>query len=195
MGLCNEVSKMNKFKTVLLAGVISLPMVAVAQAADNNAYVPPDSATTTSFYLRSDVGASFLRWSGGNDDTSWVFDGGAGYDSGDFWRADLTANWSGDYSIAPGAKIDTTTVLGNVYFDWKNDSAFTPYVGAGLGYGWVAGPGFNDKSGLAFGLAAGVSVDMTTNLALDMGYRFHDISISGPDTMEHQVTAGMRFKF
>ena len=186
---------MNMLKTILLAGLVSLPLVAVAQAADADPYVPSEASTTTGFYLRGDAGASFLNWSGGKDDTSWVAGGGVGYQFNDNFRTDLTVDWSGDYSIAPGATLGTTVVLGNGYFDWKNNSMFTPYVGAGLGYGWAAGSGYNDTSGLAYSLAAGVSVDMTSNLALDVGYRFRDIVISGDDPMEHQVTAGIRFKF
>ncbi len=186
---------MNILKSVVLAGVVALPMSFAAQAADNNPVVPSELSTMSGFYLRGDLGASFLTWSGGNNDTAWVAGGGVGYQFNDFLRMDMTVDHTGQYSIAPGAKIDTTAVMGNVYLDWKNDTAFTPYVGGGIGYGWVKGPGFKDDKGLALGLAAGVSVDMMSNLALDVGYRFRDIGISGPDTMEHQVTAGLRFKF
>jgi opacity protein-like surface antigen len=194
-GLCNEVSKMNKFKTVLLVGVLSLPMVAMAQAADQDAPIPSEASTMTGFYLRGDVGASFLDWTGGDNDTTFVVGGGVGYQFSDFLRADVTVDTTGDYTVAPGSTINTTAVLGNVYFDWKNDSAFTPYVGAGIGYGWISGPVFPGNEGLALGLAAGVSVDMTSNLAVDVGYRFRDIGSTAPNTREHQVTAGMRFKF
>ena len=186
---------MSMLKTILLAGLVALPFAAAAQAADNDAYVPSDAATTTGFYLRGDVGASFLNWSGGNDDTAWTAGGGVGYQFNDNFRTDLTVDWSGGYDIAPGATLDTTVVLGNAYFDFKNNSMFTPYVGAGLGYGWASGPGYVDTSGMAYSLAAGVSIDMTQNLALDVGYRFRDIVVSSDDPMEHQVTAGIRFKF
>jgi opacity protein-like surface antigen len=186
---------MKFLKMILLGGLVSVPMFSIAQAADANAYVPSEVATTSGFYLRGDAGASFLNWSGGDDDTSWVAGGGFGYQFNDNFRADMTTDWSGDYSIAPGAKLDTTVVLGNVYFDWKNDSMFTPYVGGGLGYGWAQGKGFKDDSGFAAGLAAGVAIDMTSNLSLDVGYRFRNIMIDGNDPREHQVTAGIRFKF
>lgn len=186
---------MSILKSILLVGLVSVPFVAAAQAADADPFVPTEVSTTTGFYLRGDVGASYLSSNIGSNDTSWVAGGGLGYQFNDNFRFDLTADRSGDYSIAPGAKLNTTTVLGNIYFDWKNDSAFTPYVGAGLGYGWAAGPGFTDAEGLAAGLAAGVSVDMTSNLALDVGYRYRDIMINGNDPTEHQVTAGIRFKF
>ena len=90
---------------------------------------------------------------------------------------------SGDYHIAPGAEISTTTVLGNGYLDWANDIDVHAlcrcwcrlWLGDGSG-------GAADKDGLALGLAAGVAVDLTNNLAVDVGYRFRDIMISGPDT-------------
>ncbi len=186
---------MKFLKMVILAGLVSAPMLSVAQAADANAFVPSEVSTTSGFYLRGDAGASFLNWSGGDDDTTFVAGGGFGYQFNDNFRADMTADFSGDYSIAPGAKLDTTILLGNVYFDLKNDSMFTPYVGGGLGYGWAQGSGYKDDSGFAAGLAAGVSVDMTTNLALDVGYRFRTIMVNGNDPREHQVTAGIRFKF
>ena len=186
---------MTMLKTILLAGLVSLPMLATAHAADADAYVPSEASTTTGFYLRGDAGASFLNWTGGTDDTAWVAGGGVGYQFNDNFRTDLTVDWSGDYSIAPGATLGTTVVLGNAYFDWKNQSMFTPYVGGGLGYGWVSNSALADTKGMAYGLAAGVSVDMTSNLALDVGYRFRDVVVTGADPLEHQVTAGIRFKF
>jgi opacity protein-like surface antigen len=188
---------MKVFKSVLLAGVILVPMAVAAHATDMAPDVPSDVATTSGLYLRADVGASFLNWSGGANDRNYVGDLGIGYDFGDGFRTDLTGSWSGAYNIAPGATLDTRIILGNVYYDWKNDSGLTPYVGAGLGYGWTnaVGGGYTSTSGVAAGLALGVSYDMTNNLALDVGYRFHDIWTTGATPAEHQVTAGLRFKF
>ena len=188
---------MNILKSVLLAGVVALPLSVAAQAADMAPDVPSDVETSQyGIYLRADAGWSFLEWSGGADDNAHVFGGGIGYQFDDNFRADITADWTGDYRIAPGAEISTTTVLGNVYFDWKNDSMFTPYVGGGVGYGWVDGSGTaSNDSGLALGLATGVAVDLTNNLSVDVGYRFRDIMVSGPNTYEHQATVGLRVKF
>lgn len=183
---------MKNFKVLLLAGVIAVPFAVTAKAADID---PPAAADPqmVGLYLRGDIGWSFLEWSGGDDDDNFVAGGGVGYRFNDSFRMDVTADISGDYEIAPGAEISTTTVLGNAYFDWANDSMFTPYVGAGLGWGFVDGA--VDDDGLAFGLAAGVSLDLTNNLAIDTGYRFRDIMIEGEDTQEHQVTTGIRFSF
>ncbi len=186
---------MKAFKISLLAGLVALPFVASAQAADLAPAAPADNSEAMGLYLRGDAGMSFLNWSGGNDDYGYLAGGGIGYRYNDNMRMDVTVDWAGQYSIGSGADLSTTTVLGNLYYDWANDSAFTPYVGAGIGYGWVANDGGEDKSGLALGLAAGVAVDLTSNLALDVGYRFRDTMVSGSDPMEHQAVVGLRYSF
>ncbi len=188
---------MKMFKSILLAGVVALPLAVSAQAADIAPDVPTEVETSQmGLYVRGDAGWSFLEWTGGADDDAHVIGGGIGYQYNDMFRMDVTGDFTGDYEIAPGAEISTTTVLGNAYIDWANDSMFTPYVGAGVGYGWVNGSGTAvDKDGIAFGLATGVAVDLTNNLAVDVGYRYRDIMVSGKDTQEHQGTVGLRVKF
>jgi opacity protein-like surface antigen len=180
--------------TISLLGLTALALP--VHAADMQ---QPDVSANTyqnmGFYLRGDIGWSMLKWSGGNDDDAIALGAGIGYQFNDNLRADIRGDWAGNYKIAPGAKMNVSTVLGNMYFDWKNDSAFTPYVGAGAGYGWTNVKGGTDHNGFAYALQAGVAVDLTNNLALDVGYRFRDVMISGHDPMEHQVLAGMRFKF
>lgn len=186
---------MKAFKISLLASLILLPIAVSAHAAD----LDPEAATGNNeamgLYLRGDLGWSFLDWSGGSDDSALSLGGGVGYQFNENMRTDLTVDWTGDYSVAPGADMSTTTVLGNLYFDWANDSAFTPYVGAGLGYGRVSDTPTGDHSGLAYGLTAGVAMGLTDNIALDLGYRFRDTLISGSDPTEHQIVAGVRFSF
>ncbi len=188
---------MSFLKTLILASAVAVPMSMSAHAADISPDVPSEVETSTmGIYARGDIGWSFLEWSGGADDNAFVGGGGLGYQFNDMFRMDVTADWAGDYEIAPGAEISTTTLLGNAYVDWANDSMFTPYVGAGVGYGWVNGKGgASDKDGVALGLTTGVAVDLTNNLAVDVGYRFRDIVTSGKDTMEHQATVGLRVKF
>lgn len=185
---------MKAFKILLLSGLVSLPLAAAAQAADLDAPVATESEAM-GLYLRGDAGASFLEWSGGDDDMGMVFGGGIGYRYNDWMRADVTVDWAGKYDTGLAGDLSTVTVLGNLYYDFANESAFTPYVGAGAGYGWVNNGVNGDDSGFAVGLAAGVAVDLTQNLALDVGYRFRDTFISGANPLEHQVTAGLRFSF
>lgn len=181
---------MRALKISLLAGALLMPVS--AYAADIG---PAPETEAMGLYLRADAGVSFLQWSGGDDDTGAVFGGGIGYRYNDNMRADITVDWAGKYDVAPGAKMSTTTVLGNLYYDFANESAFTPYIGAGAGYGWVRNTPTGNENGFALGLTAGVAVDLTQNIALDVGYRFRDTFISGPDSKEHQVTAGLRFSF
>ena len=54
--------------------------------------------------------------------------GGVGYRFNDNMRTDLTVDWAGKYNIGAGANLSTTTVLGNLYYDLDNDSAFTPML-------------------------------------------------------------------
>ncbi len=69
-----------------------------------------DDTEVTSFYLRGDLGWSFLEWSGGDDDSAVSLGGGVGYQFNENMRADITADWAGDYNVAPGADMSTTTV-------------------------------------------------------------------------------------
>lgn len=184
---------MQAFKTSLLAGAILASAGFAAQAAE--ADVPAGDYQAMGFYLRGDIGWSFLDWAGGSDDDAFTVGAGAGYRFYDNMRADLRLDWAGDYDVAPGADLSVSSVLGNFYFDWANDSSFTPYVGAGLGYGWTnASPG-NDKDGFAYALMAGVAVDLTENIAIDTEYRFRDVMVSGSDPFEHQFMTGLRFEF
>jgi opacity protein-like surface antigen len=189
---------MKAFKFSLVAGLMLVPFAVAAQAADLEPVPTPDPVANSEamgFYLRADAGLSFLEWSGGSDDNAFVGGGGIGYRYNENLRTDLTIDWTSKYNIGAGADLSSTTVLGNLYYDWANDSAFTPYVGAGVGYGWTYFDPGKDRSGLAVGLTAGVAVDLTENLALDVGYRFRDTMIKGSDPMEHQIMAGVRFSF
>jgi opacity protein-like surface antigen len=165
-----------------------------AQATDAET-VPADTYQAMGFYLRADAGWSFLEWAGGDDDSAFAVGGGAGYRFNENMRADLRLDYAGQYSVAPGADMSVSTVLGNLYFDIPTNTAFTPYVGAGVGYGWASIDNAKDKDGLAYGLMAGVGIDLTDNITLDAGYRFRDVMTSGSDPMEHQILTGLRFEF
>lgn len=191
---------MKSFKLALLASALSLAGMAAAQAADISEPVPvpetPQEYAAMGWYLRGDIGWSFLEWSGGDDDSALVVGGGVGYRWSENMRSDLRVDWAGDYDTGDNGDLNTTTVLGNLYFDWANESAFTPYLGAGVGYGWVNASGDgDDDDGFAYALMAGVSVKLADTISLDTGYRFRDVLISGPDPYEHQIMTGLRFEF
>jgi opacity protein-like surface antigen len=186
---------MKAYKKLLLAAVMVTGAASAAQATDLGNNVPAETYQALGFYLRADAGWSFLDWSGGKNDNNVAVGGGVGYRFNDNLRTDLRVDYAGKYSVAPGSDMSITTALGNLYFDIPTGTAFTPYLGAGVGYGWAPVSNGPDKNGLAVGLMAGVGVDLTNNLTLDVGYRFRDIMSSGSDPMEHQVLAGIRYQF
>ena len=86
------------------------------------------------------------------------FDGGSiisaayGYQFSGF-RAEIQAlrldNDVDTHALGGGAPLDgptgeatTTALMGNIFYDFFNDSGFTPYVGAGIGYADVDFSGF-----------------------------------------------------
>ncbi|MEL6818087.1 MAG: outer membrane protein [Pseudomonadota bacterium] len=120
------------------------------------------------------------------------------------------------------------TLLANAYIDLGTYNKFTPYVGGGIGGAKVSWhPLVNEISGgfdqdgtythagyhewrFAYALMAGVSYEVSHNLAVDLGYRFRKIhgekmfgyeAVSGTgigvdDGIEsHQFRAGLRYKF
>lgn len=107
------------------------------------------------------------------------------------------------------ADIDGTSyaVLFNGIYSFSAGS-FSPYVGAGLGYGFVKyeeDGGFDESdSGLTWQLKAGVTFPMSDTITWDVGYRY--IALPEFETTEagiqteaeataHVVSVGARFSF
>ncbi len=92
------------------------------------------------------------------------------------------------------------TVFANLYYDFRNDTAFTPYIGAGLGGAYVKGElntrhtgqalipgefnyqpnsakygGSHNTWNFAWNLNAGAAYHLTDNVALDLSYRYSDL--------------------
>lgn len=180
---------------VLLAGSVLVPMQAKAGDAPMPSQPPAFDPGYSGLYVRGDVGASFLN-SGNSSPSSYVGDAGIGYAFDQNFRADITYSFTGNYALNPTGNISTNVILGSVYYDFRNQSPLTPYLGIGAGYGFENGSnGVANAQGLAVGFAAGVSYDLNRNLALDVGYRFHDILVTNQNTPEHQVAVGLRLKF
>lgn len=118
--------------------------------------------------------------------------------------------------VPDGVSVTSTgyNLLANLWYDFSNDSGFTPYVGAGVGYGHtvVSGdlPADITASGLLYQLGAGVKFDVAENIALDLGYRYRVLSdadtesdgMAPPaggsvttDAVNHIVQAGVTFGF
>jgi opacity protein-like surface antigen len=185
---------MMSFKRAILAFSMLAAVSGAAAAADPND-VPADDYAAMGWYLRGDMGWSWLEWDG-RDDNEFTVGGGVGYQYNDYLRADLRVDWTGLFDTTKSADdMTVTTALANMYFDIPTDTMVTPYVGAGAGYGWGTVDGGEDKDGFAYALMAGADVSVTDSVSIDVGYRFREVMSSGNDPMEHQILAGLRYKF
>ncbi len=112
------------------------------------------------------------------------------------------------------SEVSINSFLINTVFDWRNSSRFTPYFGAGLGFGFVelfepaaniAGFSIPDiesgDSALSYQFFGGVNYWVTRTLLGFLGYKYFatdDLAL-GFITLEgiesHNLEAGLRFFF
>ncbi|WP_449266845.1 outer membrane protein [Escherichia coli] len=111
-------------------------------------------------------------------------------------------------------RLSVNTLMVNTYYDFRNSSAFTPWVSAGLGYArvhhkatytdtsWNKSGEVSDASSLhysgydnnfAWSLGVGVKYEVTPDFSLDLAYRYLDAGDStltyedGQDTYKSSV--------
>jgi opacity protein-like surface antigen len=96
-----------------------------------------------------------------------------------------------DEDLHRGHNIRTQTLFLNAYWDINTGTKFTPYIGGGLGIGFIkfefynksAGPGGDGFEGIysplnktntnfIWNLGAGLGYDINDNWTIDLGYRF-----------------------
>lgn len=107
------------------------------------------------------------------------------------------------------------TLLANVYLDFHNSTAFTPYIGAGLGMGFInsrytwetAGVSLSKSASntvFAWSIGAGCSYAFNEYISADLGYRYlglgeNKVKWGGTnlDTTHgaHEVSLGVRVTF
>ncbi|ENX9220717.1 autotransporter outer membrane beta-barrel domain-containing protein, partial [Neisseria gonorrhoeae] len=111
-------------------------------------------------------------------------------------------------------------------YDFKLNDKFKPYIGARVAYGHVKHqvrsvesetttvtthngvpvpqgptpkPAYHKSrsiSSLGFGAVAGVGIDITPNLTLDAGYRYHNWGrLENTRFKTHEASLGMRYRF
>jgi outer membrane protein OmpA-like peptidoglycan-associated protein len=150
-------------------------------------------------------------------DLGFVGLGSAGYAFGNGFRAEVEGgyrrnavdNWGG---AGLDGHLDAWHAMVNALYDFQTGSAFTPYMGAGVGAAFVtvdaenrrAGVRLDDSDvGLAYQAIVGMSYDMVDNLAVTADYRFfHALDIDGGDAdrvsdtyMNHAFVLGLRYAF
>lgn len=113
--------------------------------------------------------------------------------------------------------LSAVTYMANGYYDFKNNSPWTPYLGAGIGaatveveiddmsFGWYDLNYSVDDTVFAYQFIAGVSYAFNKNLAMDLSYRYvgaddpeFDDGFGTPIEFEfssHNFLLGARFTF
>ena len=178
---------MSRSFKVAIAACGALFMAAQAQAADFG------YGSSSSLYMRGDIGWSWLNWSGGPDDDELTGGLGIGSYLDNGMRADLRYDLSDKYS-SPG-DFSIQAVTGNFYYDFPTGNIASPYLGAGVGYGWAGSGKTGDDKGFAGQLLGGLNLRMTDTLTGDVGYRYRDIFLKGDDLVDHSLLAGVRYSF
>ena len=105
--------------------------------------------------------------------------------------------------VSANLKVQTNlqTLFMNAYWDFHNDTAFTPYIGGGIGMGFIQSkyevnaPGLSDSYNetntvFAWNAGAGVAYAITDNLSADLAYRFVGLGYHEND----KTVDGQKFK-
>jgi opacity protein-like surface antigen len=104
-----------------------------------------------------------------------------------------------------GVDVSAMSLMMNGYYDINTNSAFTPYVGGGIGAirGELSGAGSLDGDDTQFGyqFILGCAYNFNKNLAIDLSYRFQgstDFTIGGSEKISYMSSnfmVGMRYTF
>jgi outer membrane autotransporter protein len=224
-----------KMKKILLTSLASLFVVSAANA---NVYVSEKLYYGLARAYDLSVDVPTIGITDGTNETGNAFGSktAVGYDFGkqgdNKIRAELEFGFGTDSKFTTtnthpdprvnGAKLDasvnTLTLVANAYYDFATATDFTPYVGAGLGYGHVsvettpqdADP-IKDTAKIKgdnfiWNLGAGVAYNIDANWSVDLGYRWTNYGNFSGRTIEndnelkgslqdHEILLGARYLF
>lgn len=211
-----------RFSNLLLAAAAALianPTIASAQSAGTIYFgghgglnLTADSDITEPVVFYGDT-ASF--------DTGFALGGFVGYDLGTGIRVEgeLTyrSNALDGFSLLPGTPFDggfdSLSLMGNAFYDFSTGSAWTPYVGGGLGVALmtsdITSTGIDviddDDTVFAYQVAAGLGYALSPTVTITADYRFFatsnpEFSDFAADTIEfeymnHSILVGARTTF
>ena len=99
------------------------------------------------------------------------------------------------------ANISSVAVLANGYYDFKNKSRATPFLGGGLGFSFVdINTADDDDIVFVYHFTAGVGFEITEKITLDLKYRYvvtEDLDIDNTSVgySSDILYTGIRFSF
>jgi opacity protein-like surface antigen len=138
-------------------------------------------------------------------------EGEIAYQKNDYDKLSINVPGVGSWSTDVDGDATSTAFLVNGYYDFKNNSSITPFIGAGLGFakvdvGAISVPGFGtvttsaDDTVFAYQIGAGVGFAVNEKVSLDLKYRY--FATSDPDFegteaeySSHNLYAGVRVSF
>lgn len=187
---------------------ILLPAVALFMAVSPLAFADDNGSMWNNemqgVYIAGQAGMGFPT---DNYDDSGSYAGALGYQFSPNVRTELEFSYRNNDLDIGGGDVSTSALMLNAFYDFKNDTRFTPYVGGGIGMARSSVDsvvGDDSDHAFAYQLGGGVSYAMTPNFALTADYRWFDTSsfdytIAGVSTSEdyssHEVRAGVRYTF
>lgn len=114
-------------------------------------------------------------------------------------------------------KLDVSSLFVNAYYDFHNETRFTPYLGAGIGMGFVSMKGDDshvsfgkhEETNFAWNVGLGCAYQLVDGVAVDLGYRYVDLgeaktgstaawgssNLKTDEVTMHQFMLGARFSF
>lgn len=169
-----------------------------------------DYAHDHGFYVAGQAGLNMPTRDDDTLDNAAVFGGAFGYQAYPNTRIEMEASYRKNDVDGGGVIFGDTKIasgLINAYYDFKNRTPVTPYLGAGAG--WAYGKGTVDVPALGLSAdesdnafawqgIAGVSFDVAPRLAITTDYRYFDTANFddiGDDYSAHEVRAGVRYSF
>jgi len=192
-------------KILLMAGIASL----VAFNATATEYLPYVAARLARVEVKNDITTSVLKEKVNDDQFAYRFAAGVMVPLcgglAQSVRAEVEYGLlNKTHNHALQSKLQTA--FANLYYDLDTGTSVTPYVGVGLGYARInekAGTNKYNEDNLAWNVGAGVSVNLTYNMDIELGYRFTDYGKIKDRTPEYakrnydsqEVLLGLRYTF
>lgn len=88
------------------------------------------------------------------------------------------ADFATNFTVSDEGNVQTWALMANAWWDLDNDSAFTPYIGGGIGYAiskFNGGAVYDGVDGnFAWQMGVGVNVAVSEETSLGVGYRYFD---------------------
>jgi len=190
-----------KMNNVVVAGVaMALMMAGNAVAADGKPYagIAAGVAILDDSTLSDNSGSVELSYN-----TGYAVSGVVGYEFGNGLRLEGELNYrqaDTDKASVAGASASINSdvwsigMMANAYYDFKNSSSITPYIG-GVQV-WEE----DDDTVFAYQLAVGTGFDVTKELTVDLGYRYYatqdpSFGLVDAEYSSHNVMVGLRYRF